>query len=84
MEVTYKARPLNVTVKLHTVLIEPERRRFSLVWGAHAPTPNGFPERIQNPEHPAWDELDGFEIRLDGNIVPHEPVNPFGPVATSA
>lgn len=84
VEVTYKARPLKVTVRLHTVLIEPERRRFSLVWGAYAPTPNGFPERIQTPEHPAWDELDGFEIRLDGDIVPHEPVNPFGPVATSA
>lgn len=84
VEIMYKEKPLKVTVKLHTLLIEPEKGRFSLVWGAHAPAPAGFPERLPDPEHPEWDELEGFEIRLDGDIVPHEPVNPFGRATTTA
>lgn len=79
VEIRRAARPLEVAVHLHTVLIEPEIGRLSLVWGARAPMPAGVPERLPSPGGPAWDALEGFEIRLDGAVVPHEPVAPFGP-----
>jgi hypothetical protein len=58
--------PLQVTTVLHTLLIEPERGRFSLVWGARAPAGPGFPVRLPRRGEAEWDPLEGVVITVDG------------------
>lgn len=71
VEVRFEGDVLPVATYLHTVLIEPEQRRVSLVWGTRGYTPRLLPEGQPDLDSPKLDPLAGFEIFIDGAEYPH-------------
>jgi len=74
VQIYYKRQPLRTTVAMHTLLIEPDHARFSLLWGARALTPRPLPVRQPNPRNPHHDPLEDVDILVDGVLSRHEPI----------
>lgn len=72
IDVSFERKALAVKTYLHTVLIEPEERRVSLVWGTRGFTPRLLPEEQPDQDNPRVDPLKGFDILVDGAIYPHQ------------
>lgn len=69
--ICFEGRPIYVDMSLHTVLVEPDAARLSLVWGARAPVPRSNALREGR--------LEALEVRVDGAVVSHELVAPTSP-----
>lgn len=76
--IRFEKKKLKVKTFLHTLLIEPEEMRFSLVWSGRADTPRVLPDKAPTNEDPMYDMLAGFDITVDGIELEHEP-EPYKP-----
>ena len=67
----FAGKALSSALYLHTLLIEPDEKRYSVVWCARAKTPRVLPDRLPTNEDPMYDMLEGFEIAVDGVELAH-------------
>ena len=69
--IRFAGKALAPTLLLHTLLIEPDEKRYSVVWCARARTPRFLPDRMPTAEDLMYDMLEGFEIAVDGVELAH-------------
>ena len=71
----FEGKPLEASVHIHTVWIETDKHKLSIIWSANARPPRILPKTLPTREQPVVDELEDVLIRVNGQEVPHEPMD---------
>jgi hypothetical protein len=68
VEIHYRRKPLDARVVLHTVEIDAETRRYTVLWAAQALTPRPLPAGLRHDD-PVPDHLAGVDVLVDGELL---------------
>jgi hypothetical protein len=74
-ELFFRRQALETRVVLHTVFIDTEARRYTMLWAAQALTPRQLPVGLRHDD-PEPDFLEGLDILIDGQLLEHGPSSP--------
>jgi hypothetical protein len=73
--IAFQNKHLKPRIHIHTVWIQKDLDKVSIIWSANARPPQMLPLTLPTRERPVVDELEGVEIRVDGQEVVHEPID---------
>jgi len=69
MLVRFRGESSRVLPVLHTVSIQTDEARLTLVWRGAWPTPTKLPAKLPTIENPDFDPIDGVEVWINGQAL---------------
>src|SRR5690606_7093377 len=70
--IAFLRRPLEVSLRLHTIELYPDHHMASVLWVAEAQPPKLLPLNLPVRDFETFDVLEGLDVILDGVAVPRK------------